>query len=90
MFGNYVEYGNTCSRSLHCQIVGCHNSHDVRYASQLIMQKELLFNISRKIAYFLIVSMFCYINLYYYYLAICTSVLSSMLCVCAVLCAIAQ
>ena len=46
---------NTCRRSLHCQIVGCHNSHDVTYTPQLIMQKELLFKISCKIAYFSIV-----------------------------------
>ena len=46
---------NTCRRSLHCQIVGCHNSHNLTYTSQLIMQKELLFNISCKIAYFSIV-----------------------------------
>ena len=46
---------NTYRRSQHCQIVGCHNSHDVTYTSQLIMQKELLLNISCKIAYFSIV-----------------------------------
>ncbi len=55
--------------------IGCHNSHDVTYTSQLITQKELLFNISCKIAYFFN-CMFCYINLYYYYLAICTPVQS--------------
>ena len=36
------------------------NSHDVTYTSQLIMQKELLFNISCKIAY---VSIVCFVIL---------------------------
>ena len=53
---------NRCRRSLHCQIVGYHNSHDVTYTSQLIMQKELLFNISCKIVYFSIV---CFVILIY-------------------------